>query len=816
MTFKPIQVKVTPNTPRLPDIVAFKYTTCGSIRIDRFPDRVSSDLSKRKVNVISKTSHDDVTELTVNADGSFCADLIPGEYVFRAVVSAHELHAGLLLQPAEHAVKVTDRPLSNVNFQQLRLRVSGRIQCLEKCKALRLSLTSAQRSDDKQIITATPAKANSAEFTFADVMPGQYHVAILSDDWCWQHMSVDVLVKDTDVTDVTFTHNGYVLSCSVSHDVTLEFVHDKNKQTAGSFDLSRGASKFCLEKPGVYNLHPRSCHQFEQDVYRFDTSAPSVLALHAVKHLVQGKISATVNETGIKIQVKSSHSDTPTQLGPLKPAATAAAAAAAGKQKALEYVFSLWAQAGESFEVTPLSESLLFYPPTRSLSVDGSECVGVALTFDGKQGLFISGSVTPPLADVAITITGSAAEVIVSTSTDSAGKYRVGPLHPDAQYDVTASREGYVFRQDGKGSFSARKLGEISVQVVDDSGAPLQSVLLSLSAVDYRNNVQTPANGTVSVLGLDPGQYFVKLMMKEYVFTPASQTVTVNEGGSVKLKVTGKRVAYSCHGRVTSLNGEPEPGLLVEAVGQGEKCEGLQEESKTESDGRFQLRGLQPGCRYQLQVKAGETSAHIERTAPLATTLDVQHADISDVHIIAFRRINRLDVSAHINCSQEFLPHLRLSVYQDSQHDSPVHTVQLAQTSFVYLPPLNIDQQKYHIKLESSLSKALYYYTLPEVSFVADTSFRHFTLSFEPVRKSVEQEMNHSSFLIVPFTLLLVVLAYHHQAILPFISSAVQSLYAAYSQRQSAQAPASHVTSTYEISPDLYASSGKRKKPKKV
>ena len=44
---------------------------------------------------------------------------------------------------------------------------------------------------------------------------------------------------------------------------------------------------------------------------------------------------------------------------------------------------------------------------------------------------------------------------------------------------------------------------------------------------------------------------------------------------------------------MTSLNGEPEPGVIIEAMGQSEGCHNLQEESKTEVDGTYRLRGLQ-------------------------------------------------------------------------------------------------------------------------------------------------------------------------------------------------------------------------------
>ncbi len=49
----------------------------------------------------------------------------------------------------------------------------------------------------------------------------------------------------------------------------------------------------------------------------------------------------------------------------------------------------------------------------------------------------------------------------------------------------------------------------------------------------------------------------------------------------------------SCFGVINSLNGEPEPNVMVEAVGRGSgECDLLQEESKTEQDGTFRIRGL--------------------------------------------------------------------------------------------------------------------------------------------------------------------------------------------------------------------------------
>jgi len=41
--------------------------------------------------------------------------------------------------------------------------------------------------------------------------------------------------------------------------------------TVGSFNLTKGTNKFCLAEPGIYQLTPVSCHQFERSVYTYDT-----------------------------------------------------------------------------------------------------------------------------------------------------------------------------------------------------------------------------------------------------------------------------------------------------------------------------------------------------------------------------------------------------------------------------------------------------------------------------------------------------------------------------------------------------------------
>jgi len=82
----------------------------------------------------------------------------------------------------------------------------------------------------------------------------------------------------------------------------------------------------------------------------------------------------------------------------------------------------------------------------------------------------------------------------------------------------------------------------------------------------YRSNTVTNAQGNASpvfdiavgvihktigiyrFLGINPGDYFVRLTLKEYVFVPASKSIKVNQGEDVNVSFEAKRVAFSAYG----------------------------------------------------------------------------------------------------------------------------------------------------------------------------------------------------------------------------------------------------------------------------
>ncbi|XP_041372550.1 nodal modulator 1-like [Gigantopelta aegis] len=771
--FDEMLVKITPNTPQLPDIIPSSFNLCGKVAIDRFPEVLGKLPTQRRVIYFPESKKSDAVSITTESDGKFCTKVKPGKYVIKVHIADTEMKAGLRLSPAERVVTVSTQPVLDVIFSQFRAKISGSLLCLEKCRPIDVSLDAVGRSDMKQVIQGKEVE-NGAVFTFENVLPGKYKASILHDSWCWKNKTIDIEVVDKDLTGVDFLQTGYILKCSVSHEITMNFAHDKKSGSVGSFPLNKGTNRFCLAQPGMYKLTPDSCHKFDKEVYTYNTSNPAVLTLMAIQHLATGSVRTEDKADDIIITIRSSVHDAPTVLDSL----TAKQVDSGKDQKAdavkgpFDYNFSYWARTGEKLEISIQSKELLFYPAQLTVTIMGDACPGEVATSQGKRGVFITGEVKPALEGVTITVTANSSAKPTVFTTDSSGKFRIGPLHRDVQYEVTATKDGYqLTREDGPlYNFRAFKLGQVSVQVVDDEKKPLIAVLLSLSGGNqYRSNNLTAADGKMIFMALSPGQYFLRPMMKEYRFEPPSQMLDVQEGSTKQLTIKGSRVAFSCYGKVTSLNGEPEQGLLVEAVGQ-DGCSMYLEESKTEADGRYRIRGLEPKCVYEVKLKSGEMNTHVERTVPKSRIVMIENKDLVEMNIIAFRRMSQVDVSGNIVTPIEHLPTIKIRLFREDNPDSPIHTISLSKVSFFYLPSLQFDGTKYTLRLETTLSRSAYDYVLPEVEFTANTSYQHFTVRFQPTRKPGEQELSRGSFLILPLTLLTVFLAYNYQKVLPYVS----------------------------------------------
>uniref|UniRef100_A0ABI7XGI1 Prealbumin-like fold domain-containing protein n=1 Tax=Felis catus TaxID=9685 RepID=A0ABI7XGI1_FELCA len=799
--FETVTIKIAPNTPQLADIIATGFSVCGQISITRLPDTVKQ-MSKYKAVLSSQDKDKSLVTVETDARGSFCFKAKPGTYKVQVMVPEVETRAGLTLKPQTFPLTVTNRPVMDVAFVQFLASVSGKVSCLDTCGDLLVTLQSLSRQGEKRSLQLS-GKVNSMTFTFDNVLPGKYKMSIMHEDWCWKNKSLEVEVLEDDVSTIEFRQTGYMLRCSLSHAITLEFYQDGNgPENVGIYNLSKGVNRFCLSKPGVYKVTPRSCHRFEQAFYTYDTSSPSILTLTAIRHHVLGTIT-TDKMMDVTVTIKSSIDSEPALvLGPLKSVQELRREqqlaeiesrrqerekngkddAGEGRTKPpaqemvdelqgpFSYDFSYWARSGEKITVTPSSKELLFYPPSMEATVSGESCPGKLIEIHGKAGLFLEGQIHPELEGVEIVISEKgASSPLITVFTDDKGAYSVGPLHSDLEYTVSSQKEGYVLTavEGTIGDFKAYALAGVSFEIKAEDDQPLPGVLLSLSGGVFRSNLLTQDNGILTFSNLSPGQYYFKPMMKEFRFEPSSQMIEVQEGQNLKISVTGYRTAYSCYGTVSSLNGEPEQGVAVEAVGQND-CSIYGEDTVTDEEGKFRLRGLLPGCVYHVQLKA-EGNEHIERALPHHREIAVGNNDIDDVNIIVFRQINQFDLSGNVITSSEYLPTLWVKLYKSENLDSPMHTVSLGQSLFFHFPPLLRDGQNYVVLLDSTLPRSQYDYVLPQVSFTAVGYHKHITLVFNPTRKLPEQDIAQGSYIALPLTLLVLLAGYNHDKLIPLL-----------------------------------------------
>ncbi|XP_041433909.1 nodal modulator 3 [Xenopus laevis] len=797
--FDALTVKIAPNTPQLADIIAARFSVCGRISISHFPENVRQ-ISKYKMTLTPQDKErSSVLNTESDSQGNFCFQARSGSYDLQVTVPELDARAGLAIKPAVFSVTVVDRPVTDISFSQFMASVSGKISCLDTCGDLTVTLQSTTRQRDKRSVMLA-GKTDNVPFNFENVLPGKYKVSIVQEDWCWKNKSLEFEVVEEDIVGVEFRQTGYMLRCSLSHAITLEFYQDGNgPEHVGVYNLSKGVNRFCLSKPGVYKVTPRSCHRFEHAYYTYDTSSPSILTLTAVRHHVLGAITSD-KLMDVTVTIKSSIDSEPAlALGPLKSveetrreqqmaeiesrrlerekAGSEDADSQAPVQEIVDklegpfsYEFSYWARSGEKITVTPSSKELLFYPSSVEAVVSGENCPGKMIEIQGKAGLFLEGQIHPELEGVEIVISEKgAASPLITVFTDDKGSYSVGPLHSDLEYTISAQKEGFVMTalEGTVGDFNAFALAGVTFEIQSEDGQPLGGVLLSLSGGVFRSNLLTQENGMLTFSNLSPGQYYFKPMMKEFRFEPSSQMIEAQEGQNLKITIIGHRTAYSCYGTVSSLNGEPEQGVSVEATGQ-EDCSIYGEDTVTDGDGKFRLRGLRPGCVYHVQLKS-EGNDHIERALPSYRAIEVGSKDIDDVNIIAFRQINQFDLSGNIITSSEHLSTLLVKLYKSENLDNPIQSVSLGQSLFFHFPPLLRDGENYVVQLDSTLPKSQYDYTLPQISFGTHGYHKHITLIFNPTRKLPEQDVAQGSYLALPLTLLLLLAGYNHDKLIPLI-----------------------------------------------
>lgn len=220
-------------------------------------------------------------------------------------------------------------------------------------------------------------------------------------------------------------------------------------------------------------------------------------------------------------------------------------------------------------------------------------------------------------------------------------------------------------------------------------------------------------------------------------------------------------MAFSCLGWTTSVTGEAEPGVSLEALGAG-ACAGHQEEAVSDQEGRFRLRGLLPNCAYRLQLKPGAANPHIERAEPPLRHLSVVNSDLTDVRVIVFRYFNQMDITGRVVTDAKHLANLKVRVTADDAPEQTLHTIPLGPGGFFLLPPMTRDGRTYCLQLEGGGAGG------GGTCFRANASHRHVTLRHAPeLPPHPEHEVApRSSLLALPLAVAVLLAGYHSSRLL--------------------------------------------------
>lgn len=762
--FEDTKIHITPNTPNLKDIVAKEYSLCGNVHVPIIPPGVLQ-INQHKVLLQPAGEQQNTNIRTTSPDknGNFCFKAQPGKYKLEIPVIENEKKVGFLLKPSEIAVEVKNIPILDLKFAQFLGTVTGSVTCMEDCSDVSVYMTPVEQQTTEKIYAKVDTVKRESKFVFLDVLPGKYKVMAQRKKWCWDPSSVEIEVKNADVGNVKFEHSGYYLKCSVSHNITLNFTLDNSNETVRSLELKKGTNQFCLKKPGVYLLTPVSCYKFEKEMYSYNTAQPRSLDLTVQSYKLILGVRSTKKVEDLQLVIKSLSTNIEEKIDSEETSQV--------NSTEVFYKALYWGRLNGEFSITPVSKEILFYPDSMNVTIN-ENCPGASGLFEGREGKFIEGSIVPPLESVLVKIVTKASEKYASKTikilTDQYGKYRIGPMHSDIDYDITSSKEGYLIKPhvENSGNFIAQKLGFITVKVTDENNVSMSQVLLSLSGGQYRNNNLTGANGVFTFTDLGPGQYFLRPMQKEYSFDPNSKMINVSEGEEVVIEVKGKRVAFSCSGVLLSLSGVAEETVGIEAVGL-HKCAEFHEGAVSDKSGFYRLRGLQPGCSYNIRMVKSDNSP-IERLAPTNQVVNVQYEDIPNIKFIVFHKPTKFHLTAHIDTELEHLTTLKVLLYEESNLDSPVHTLNPGAVKYIQFPPLK--PKTYVIKLQSTLSSKTHetHATSATVSPDLNLSKKHVKLKFEAKAKKVDLEPTQSV-IALPLAVALVFLAYNYDAVLAFV-----------------------------------------------
>jgi len=655
---------ISPLLPSLPDFIVGDYKLCGKIIIEA---KDSFTLGKRTVVLLDKSTSEERKTIT-DQGGKYCFEVKEGSYKIYPVLTDEEKKSDLHLQPEFQDIEIIDKPYLDVNFYQSKVKISGKIKCIKNCqneKNIKIKLSSTKNEQFQE----TFMDPKTMEYNFENILSGQYKISIIKNEWCWKQESQIIKVQNVDIENLNFEQSGYSLFYVTHHDINALC---KNVETNNTYEivLKKDSDKLCLPNEGKHIIYPKSCYLFAQNEYTYDTNnnhEQNIFELNPTELRTKGKIILDENVIkklkeknitkinviiNINSNIENEENKQPINIKKLNVEIN---------YKSKETEFTFYTKPNSKLKLIPsfdetknnkdLIETLLFTTTEKILNVQ-SECQENSddLKFIIKSGILIEGKVIPAIKDIKIMAYNKNDNTLITSSlTDEKGKYKIGPLSMDDEYELKAVKEGYkIYPKKGETNvFKCEKLSYLKVKVEDLEGNPLSGVFISLSSSErsFRANNNTNNDGYFTFIDLSSGEYYIQPFLKEYKFEQNQKSILVKEGDHIDVLLKAKRVAFSVFGKVNNLMREKLENLHVQA----ENVESnVIQETPIMKNGEYRLKGLVPGQKYNIKVKIPKDS-NIERALPLNVELNVEKNDTFGVDFIVFNKYKEIDIRGYLN-----------------------------------------------------------------------------------------------------------------------------------------------------------------------
>ena len=760
MIFEPLtSLQISPLLPNLQDLSVSTYKLCGQIMIEA--DGYS--VSKRNVILENEENKGEKRIMTDQA-GKYCFDVKPGKYKVYPVINQEEKNSDLHLQPESRDITIDEASINDANFYQSKVKVSGKIICLNKCDdSIKIKLINAKNDEVK---TAEISK-ETFTFEFNNIFSGLYKLAIIKPEWCWENEDLEVKVQNADIKEMNFKQIGYTFLYSSQHDIEVEWSNVESKKN-GTIFLDKTKDKTCLPQEGSYTIEPKSCYKYSEKTFSYDTKNINSLEFVPSEFRTNGKIEIDEpvlkllkknNITSVNVVIKIDEVDSTNQY--LKKQYKNLNLKLKSQKENNFYFFT---KPNTQFVITPVINTtsssnevfttLLFISKDKKISVR-EECNEdpEEMKFYLKKGVIYKGKVTPPMEGIKITALTKSEKIIISTSqTDKNGNYQIGPLSSEEEYELKAEKEGFKLTKVDKSDFIAEKLSFLKIKTQDSNGKPLPGVILSLSSSEggFSLNNRTNSEGVFNFIDLSSGEYYIKPLYKEYEFDDKQKPITIKGGEHIEQVLIAKRVAYSIFGKVNNLNKEKVEGLYVQAYNTKTKTV---QETPIDKNGEYRLKGLIPNNTYSISIKIPSSSL-IEKALPTSIPVTVERKDRTGVDFVVLQRSKTVDVRAYLRyvnetemCPLSKAQNIHIEMSKPDEGDEHIlKTVKLSNScQFVFR---NLQKTKYHFRViekVNTIEKQIYETTV-DLSDERDISngVKTLLVDIEKSKKNTGDNLNYT------------------------------------------------------------------------